>query len=754
MKRSEKAGRYPSIGRKVLPLGFLLAGKTLLPAAAQSAPADTTFLNEVVVSASKFSEKRRWTPSHIEEVTGPQIRFSQPSNAADLLLQTGQVMVQKSQGGGGSVMMRGFEASRVLLVLDGLRLNNAISRGGHIQHVLRIDPSLLEKVELLYGTGSVLYGSDALGGVMAFRTRDPPLSPAARPRVQSYAYARYATATSERTAHADVGVGYRRWGLLASLTAAGFGDIRQGRRRMPPEFERRFFVEQQNGSDVVRPNPDPALQVGSGYRQYDAYAKVLFAQHQHLTHRLNLQYSTTGDVPRYGRLTEITANGKPGYAAWYYGPERRTLLSYTGENTRTGRFADRLQWAVARQFFRESRHSRRFQATQLKNQLEAVGVWSVNADARKQLGPHRLGYGIELIHNTVNSAAFFRNMATGAITAADTRYPDGGSTYASAAAYAADQWQLSPQWLLSSGLRYNAYWLRAAFNDKTFFPFPFSEARQSPQAFSGQLGLVFSPDVRQKYSLSAGTGFKAPNVDDLGKVFDSAPGTLIVPNPDLRPEYTYTLEANATRAFGCGLRLEATAYHTELRQAIQTAPFLLGGQSRVLYDGVMSMVFANQNAGRAYIRGAFMALHQRLGPHLRGTATLTYTYGRLRQAVGGTAPLGSIPPLYGLLKFLYETPGLQLEAYAQGSARKRLQDYQLNGEDNLAAATPTGMPAYVLLGLRASVPVKPWLRLQLAADNLLDQNARTFASNISLPGRNFTFSVVVNGGANGSNQSP
>ena len=155
---------------------------------------DTLQLDEVVISASKFEQQKRTLPFQIEQISAQQIAFRNSQTTADMLIQTGQVFVQKSQGGGGSPVLRGFESNRILLVVDGVRMNNAIFRGGHLQNALRIDQSMLERTEVLFGPSSVVYGSDALGGVIHFRTLTPKLNSG----LKTNAYVRYSSANQEK----------------------------------------------------------------------------------------------------------------------------------------------------------------------------------------------------------------------------------------------------------------------------------------------------------------------------------------------------------------------------------------------------------------------------------------------------------------------------------------------------------------------------------------------------------------------------
>ena len=104
------------------------------------------------------------------------VQFQNPQTTADLLSNSGEVFIQKSQQGGGSPMIRGFATNRVLIAVDEVRMNNAIFRSGNLQNVISIDPFAVENTEVLFGPGSVIYGSDAIGGVMSFTTLAPKFS--------------------------------------------------------------------------------------------------------------------------------------------------------------------------------------------------------------------------------------------------------------------------------------------------------------------------------------------------------------------------------------------------------------------------------------------------------------------------------------------------------------------------------------------------------------------------------------------------
>lgn len=691
-------------------------------------------LDEVVISATKYETPKRKVAQRVEIIDSREISIQNAQNAADLLMNSGEVLVQKSQGGGGSPIIRGFEANKVLIEIDGLRLNNAIFRGGHLQNVLRIDNNMIDKLEILFGPASVLYGSDALGGVMHFTTKKPQLN-----KVGGNAYLRYSTANEEKTGHLDLNFGNGKLASLTSFTYSDFGDIIQGDNRKDdyPNFGKRtFYVERIDNKDVIVKNSDVNKQIGTAYSQYDILQKILFQQSDNLSHTFNFQYSNSSNVPRYDRLTEGSITS-PVFSQWYYGPEERLLASYRLENQVNSSLIDDYSIIVAYQKAKESRHSRRFNNTGLKHQYEAVDVASFDFDASKQLNKHKILFGVEAYLNWVDTKANRTNITNNTETPADTRYPSGGSTMNSYAIYLQDNIDVSDKVIINTGLRYNYTTLKAEFTDKTFFPFPYTTADQKFGALSGNLSLVFLPSDKTKIALIGSTGFRSPNVDDLGKVFESAKGRLVVPNPNITPEYTYNAEINLTQWIGSKVQLQAGAYYTWFRDAIVLGKFQLNGQDSIIYDGVKSGVFAYQNNQKAYITGANGGLAIYITPALQFRGTLTYTYARITPDEGADKPLDHIPPLFGRLSLAYEKRKLQAEIWSLFNGKKDIKNYLLNAEDNEIYATPDGMPAWNTLNIRAGYEFVKYLTVQLALENILDTNYRVFASGVSGAGRNF-----------------
>lgn len=702
-------------------------------------------LDVVVISANRFEMENKLQPQRIELVTKQEIQFRNPSTSADLLQQTGHVFVQRSQLGGGSPIIRGFEASRVLLVIDGVRMNNAIYRAGHLQDVITIDPYMLERSEILFGPGSVQFGSDALGGVMHFITRDPKLSTDGSTNLFGSGYVRYGTAASEMSGHMDLNLGFNNVASLTSITYSDFGDLRQGSIRSPfnSSFGKRtWYQDRINNTDTMMVNADSNLQVGSGYSQIDIMQKFLFQQSEKVSHLLSLQYSTSSNIPRYDRLVQMSS-GKPRFAEWYYGPQRRMFAAYTLNVKGEGTFYDNIRVTLSYQNIDQTRYNRKFNKIYLRAQEENVKVYALNADLVKKIGErHTLSYGVEGTFNDVVSNAYQKDITTGVDTIGyETRYSDGKNTMMMISGYIMDNFKINDLVALNGGVRVNWVNLECNFVSKRYFPFPFDQIKQNNTAITGNLGAVITPGAGWRFAMGGSTGFRAPNVDDQTKLFESAPGLLIVPNSNLKPEYTYNGEITVDKYFGDAVRLEASGWYTEFANALTVGDGTYNGADSVMYDGVMSDVITMTNAvNGAYIYGASGAVWIRFNDSWSLENNLTWTYGRIRTD-SVPYPLDHIPPMYGRTSLHLMTKKFHGETFVMWNGWKRLSDYNMFGEDNFAYATAVGMPSWLTLNLRASYSITQNVMLQASLENILDTNYRMFASNISAPGRNFVVTL-------------
>lgn len=698
-------------------------------------------LNEIIVSANKIEESKAIVPQQIIQVKAKEIAFLNQSTTADLLQQTGQVAVQKSQAGGGSPVMRGFEANKILLVVDGVRMNNAIYRGGHLQNVITIDQNMLEKVELVFGPGSVVYGSDALGGAIHFYTKKPNFSTTDKMLFKANVYSKFATAAQEHTQHFNFNIGFKKVAFLSSVTFSNFGDLQQGANRNDayPSFGTRpFYQGRINNTDVMLPNDNNNIQKSSGYQQYDFLQKITFKPNSKTEHGINLQYSTSSNINRYDRLTEYAGTDLK-FAQWYYGPQKRLLTAYHFALKADKKLLNNLNITASYQAIEESRISRRFKSNNLDSRIENINVFALNADASFQIKQHQVRYGLEATYNDVNSKANRVNISSDVVSSLDTRYPDGGSDMSSLAFYATHSWAIHPKWILSDGLRLSKVNLNAIFNDKTFFPFPFNDVKQKSAALNGNLGLNYLPGNNWKIAVMASSGFRAPNVDDLAKVFESVAGKIIVPNPNLKPEYTYNADFNISKIIADRISIEAGAFYTWYSNAITVQSATFNGQSQIVYNGAISSVNTTVNATKAFIYGYHAQLNAEFCKSFSFNSSFNYTRGGIKAATN--MPLDHIPPLFGKAGLQLQLKKFKGELSANYNGWKRLKDFSSSGEDNLQYATEDGMPAWMIYNLRTAYQLNSKFQIQVGLENITDKNYRMFASGISSAGRNLILSV-------------
>ncbi len=690
-------------------------------------------IDEYVISASKSRESKLIIPYMVEVFEQNVLRETTGLTAAEILESAGNIMVQKTQGGGGSPILRGFEANKILLVVDGVRLNNAIYRNGHLQNSITIDHSILERTEVIFGPTSIIYGSDALGGVIHYYTRDPGLAEDSQTLLDVQAYTQYASAMQGKTGHLDFSVGKRKVGTLTSITYKDLGDIRIGARRSPYLYDWgqiTHYVDRVNGMDSTVVNKNTLIQKNSGYHQLDILQKIRYTPSMYVDWILNMQYSTSSDIDRLDKLNDYSGENLK-YASYYYGPQNRCLISLKNVLKKDNRFFTNMTTIAAFQKIDEDRNSRKFRNTELLTQQEDVHVFSLNMDLLKIWGAnHKLNYGLEISHNRVASQAWYENIQTGEQQPALTRYPEGGSQTWSASAYASYKWIMNKQLVLNGGSRYNWGTLSSQFFNPIL---PYDQIHINHGALTGSLGLVYKPSDRWQLNAILSTGFRNPNVDDYGKV-RAKDEYVTVPNENLSPEYSYNAELGISRIVEGYMKIEVVGYYTYLKDAIVRTDYQLNGEDSFYYDGDPYRISTNYNAGRAYIYGTSMNVTSNLNKNILLKATLNYTRGH---NLTDDVPLGHIPPIFGRTSLTYRKSRFFVDTYFVYHGWKSVNDFSPFGEDNDEEAMAYGFPSWWTANIKAGFQAGSHLNFILAIENLIDQFYKPYASGVSAPGRNF-----------------
>ena len=721
-------------------------------------------LEGVVLSVARSRSKRNKIAEKVNIITSERIKQSVIQSGADILELSPGVRIQKSQGGGGSPVLRGFEANRVLLVVDGVRMNNAIYRSGHLQNAITIDPHNLERVEVIFGSSSVGYGSDALGGVIHYYTKTPDINSTEKNKNEFHSDFNSANLSSVNNITSNWS--FKKWGSITSISFSDFGDIRMGEKNnhgFKNWGSTNFFSENTNIFYKATPtiNPDPLIQKNTGYEQFDIFQKFRFKLDNQSYFSLNIQSSNSSIINRYDKLNEIR-NGSLRYAEWYYGPQKRFLFSPKFEFFSGSRFLRKGSLTFAYQKIKESRIDRKFDSFNKSSQSEEVSVISFNADFNAK--PYKninTSYGVEILNNKIYSNAFTESLnisnnqiiSVGNSIKIPTRYPSDGSFYDSAAAYINLTWELNDFVSLNAGSRITYTDLGGSWNEEALVNSLLSKVSINNWALTNTFSLIYNPVKKLQLNVLLSSGFRNPNIDDIGKISESA-GSLIVPNPFLKPEYAYNLDLGFSFKSSSGLsQFSLRSFGSLISRHIVRSNYTIfsdistNDPATIIYDGEELPTLANKNLGNRYIYGGSFESIIRFNKNLYTSMNLTYTKGNKSFKRG---PMPSIPPFFGKYSLYYSGSKINAKLTWDFSNAKNPNDYSYGGEDGLDETPLTfenlyaGTPAWEVFSFSTNYEYTKNIKFKCGLHNIFDTHYRTFASGISQPGRSLQLGVSIN----------
>ena len=695
----------------------------------------TILLGEISIAANRWEQSKDEIAYEVVQLDPEIANQYQPQTTADLLGTSGKVFIQKSQLGGGSPMIRGFAANRVLLVLDNVRLNNAIYRSGNLHNIISLDANSLKKTEVILGPGSVIYGSDAIGGVIHFHSKQNDTKDSIQPRLN--VLSRYATASNEKTGHIDGNWNIGKLRMHTGFTYSDYNHLRMGSRG-PDEYLKKMNAVRRNGRDTIVFNRNDEIQNPTGFNQFNI--EQHFSLDLNASNDLNYSffYSESSDIPRYDRLLEIL-DGTLRFAQWEYGPQKWVMHHVSWSHNRENAIADNFNIHFAFQEFNESRHDRRFKSEWLRNRFEAVDLYSVNADFRKQLESLELFYGGELTYNQISSFANTQNIETNEWNDLSSRYPD-GATMQTSSVYMSGNYSISNILNIQGGFRYAIHEL-AADIDTTYFPFPFTRIKQSNDALSGSLGASYMFHENWTIKSNLSSGFRSPNIDDAAKIFDSEPGNVVVPNPQLKAEQAINTELSLEYKTNT-TQLSVTGFYSWMNNALVRGDFTLLGADSIFYDGELSQVQAVINADNAKILGLETQIELELlkGFKIRSQHNIT----RGEEDNGQT--LRHVVPIFGRAELQWVRKAIETATYIryQGEISNHNMAESEQAKTHIYILDDAGLPyspAWMTLNWRGKYRISDELSANVVLENILDKRYRPYSSGIVAPGLNLSLSL-------------
>ena len=726
-------------------------------------------LEEVVLSVARSQVTRDKIAEQVGIISKKEIEIAAVATGADLLEINPNIRIQKSQGGGGSPVLRGFEANRVLIVVDGVRMNNAIYRSGHLQNAITIDPHNIERVEVTFGSSSVGYGSDALGGVIHYYTKSPQLNRVNQVKSEFSSAFNYANVSFVN--NANTALSFKNWGSHTSVSYSNFGDIRIGERRdhgfprwgLTPYYS---LNSRNKYNETPTINSRPNIQKNTGYDQFDVFQKFLFRLPSDMLLNINLQYSESSDIDRYDKLVE-QRNGSLRFSEWYYGPQKRFFLSpqlkfFLGKN-----WLKKGTLTTAYQNVEESRVNRKFENLTRSHQVEKVDVYSINADFYGNIAQgHSLSYGLEWTYNKIKSQGYAIDLVLDSEnivnytnrTMIPSRYPSDGSSASSFAGYLNWIYRLSDRFTINGGLRLTGSKIIARWNESAQVDKLLSSVDLESQALTYTLAMTFRPKENWQVNSLISSGFRNPNIDDIGKIRESN-GILLVPNSFLKPEYAYTLESGIKYT---GLNkinfIDLRGFSTLVSRHIVRSDFIVFSdtstpdENTIMYNGEEVSTQANKNLGNRFIYGGSLQGKWMLTKLLEMMGGITFTTADRNTNYG---PMPSIAPLFGTFTLSREVKNWKTLLIWRFSKRKLPGDFSWGGEDGLNE-TPIvnpnsideeekyyGMPSWNIWSILSQYQFRKNIILNLGLKNIFDLHYRTFASGISAEGRSLQLGLKV-----------
>ncbi len=642
-------------------------------------------MDKVVMTAQRSKQKELLVPYAVKSIDQKYFSQMQPRTTPEALAGMNGVFVQKTNHGGGSPFVRGLTGNQLLFLVDGIRLNNATFRYGPNQYLNTIDAYTINKIEVAKGTGSVQYGTDALGGVINVITNEPLLTN--KKIFTGRGIVKYMTGNMEKTIRGDAGYSTKKFAIIGGITARDFGDV-------------------VGGDTTGRQSP-------SGYKEwsFDVKAKWL------LTTRTELivanQFLQQSNVPVYHKLQ------LENFAVNEMHRQQRRLsyarLRFTGDKNLLKETEITASW----QQTVEGRNSRKHGSNFLRKETDQVSSFGFTIDNLSQIKNYwTANSGIEFYNDDVKSIGEDINIQNGMKQNKRGLYPN-NSGYGNYSIYSLHHFSLK-KWIVDAGLRYNFFSIK-------IFDTTLGKVNIHPSAFVANAAIMYKVFTDHHFYVSYSSGFRAPNVDDMGTL-GIVDFRYEVPTGSLKPERSQNIEAGykfKTKKW----KGSVAAYYMHIDDLI----------ARVKMDGEIIngyQVYKKENVEQAFIRGVEAELNWKPVNNFNFTAGVASTYG---QNTTKNEPLRRIPPLNGrLLGRLHNINWSIATEFLFAANQSRLA--QGDKDDN--RIPKGGTPGWKVVNVYSGYQFSK-CQINLGLQNIFDDDYRTHGSGINGVGRSAWFSVTI-----------
>lgn len=685
-----------------------------------------------VVTPGGSKKKLLDTPDSVTTLDRTQIEERMAGQTPDLLEGTTGVYIQHTAAGQGSPFIRGRTGKEIVMLVNGVRFSNSMFRGGPNQYYATIGPHTIERIEVIRGPASVLYGSDALGGVLNIITKQPTFE-------EAWDYTFGARGRFESSSMRKEG------GIFGEVSSEHFGALVTGSYADVDELV--------GGAGIGR-------QPFTAYEEWGTYGAFGTRWGGH-TISFNYSHHQQNDVNRTDQVTPLVANpdllpapgvGRDLRRLFVWQIDDLALLNWRYEE---GGILEELFVDVMYHKVQESlQRIRRSNPNRLEDSNFNVHTLGLRTQAVLNFGTWaRLTVGGEVYHDMVNSRSIDINRTTGEQTNEDGRVqvPD-WSSYTSFGIYAQNETTFLDEMLqFRYGVRFSGF---RALADVDLNDPEIDGVNTFVTDVTGAFAMVYKPIDEVSVYLNLSRGFRAPNLDELAASKGFGAGEAI-PNPDLDPETQYSADLGAKMFIPTQDPNSAAPY-----EAMGSVAFFFNYledtliRESLVYQG--QNVFRSINGGRARIFGVEadfgFYLSEALGwlglptDHLffEGDAlgfyaNFTYTRG---DDLKNDVPIARIPPVFSEVSMRYSALHGQvfLEPYMNIVGR---QDQYSPGALSDPRFTPNDAPGYVTFGLRAGWTPSRHVRFNLNIQNIGNRSYHPMGSGTFGTGTNVILSGEI-----------
>ena len=654
-------------------------------ASAQTDSTKVIRIQEVVITSQRNPQQQVDIPYSVNSISRKEMDKFSPRTTPDALMNTNGVFVQKTNHGGGSPFIRGLTGNQTLLLIDGIRLNNSIYRYGPNQYLNTVDPFSIDKIEVAKGTGSVQYGSDAMGGVLQMFTKEPVLYKEGQ-EWHGNVLGKYMTGDMEKTGRGELQYSSQKLAAFVGGTYRDFGDLIGGK--------------------------NTGKQSPSGYNEYAFDTKIAFAVKDNIQLTFANQFFRQENVPIYHKV--VLEN----YLLNEFDQQQR-MLTYARMNIQGHqKLFNQVKLIASWQQGIEGRNFQKNGSSLLTKERDEINTLGFTADINSRLSNKwTVNSGIEIYHDQVGSTKNeITDSGSGLIVEKRGLYPD-DSKYNNYSIYSLHHLDLG-KWIIDGGIRFNAFQIN--ISDATL-----GNVEISPEAIVFNAAAMYNFNPTHHVYTTFSSGFRAPNIDDMGTL-GIVDFRYEIPAYDLSPEksknYELGYKLSLPKFYGT-----IAAYYMNLNQLI----------TRVKIEGQFTdgyQVYKKENMEEAYIKGLEAAANWKFNSAWEFSGGISYTYG---QSITKEEPLRRIPPLNGRLAGTYSFLKFFTTAellFADKQDRLALGDKSDN-------RIPTGgTPGWQVVNLYAGYQLSP-VKFNVGLQNLFNEDYRTHGSGINGIGRSAFLSI-------------